>query len=138
MSRTGTGDHKEIAVVGGGAAGIFGAIACAEASPVARVTVFEKSARFLEKVRISGGGRCNVTHACFDPRPLTERYPRGEKELLSPFHRFQARETVDWFAFRGVELKVEQDGRIFPVTDDSQTIIDCLLKAARDNYFRIP
>ena len=118
-------------MVGGGAAGFFAAIACAEARPGAHVLVLEKSARFLDKVRISGGGRCNVTHACFEVRDFATRYPRGEKALLSPFHKFSARSTVEWFAARGVALKTETDGRMFPVTDSSETIMNCLLGAAK-------
>jgi predicted Rossmann fold flavoprotein len=122
---------KRVVVVGGGAAGFFGAIACAEASPEARVTILERGPEFLQKVGISGGGRCNVTHACFDPRELTKRYPRGERELIGPYHRFQAEDTVRWFEARGVKLKVEPDGRMFPTTDRSQTVIDCLVTTAR-------
>jgi predicted Rossmann fold flavoprotein len=121
---------RRIIVVGGGAAGFFSAITAAEAAPDAEVTLLEKGAQFLAKVRISGGGRCNVTHACFEPRELTARYPRGERELIAPFHRFQAKETVEWFQQRGVKLKAEPDGRMFPVTNSSQTIIDCLMEAA--------
>ena len=116
-------------MVGGGAAGFFAAIAAAEAG--ADVTILEKSARCLDKVRISGGGRCNVTHACFEPREFVTRYPRGGRALLGPFTRFSARDTVDWFAARGVRLKTEADGRMFPATDSSQTIVDCLLQAAQ-------
>ncbi len=116
-------------MVGGGAAGFFAAIAAAENG--ASVRLLEKTARFLDKVRISGGGRCNVTHACFEPREFATRYPRGEKALLSPFQKFSARDTVDWFAARGVKLKTESDGRMFPVTDSSQTIVDCLMNAAQ-------
>ena len=115
-------------MAGGGAAGFFAAIAAAEAG--ATVTVLEKTGRCLDKVRISGGGRCNVTHACFEPRELAARYPRGGQALLSPFHKFSAPDTVAWFAARGVKLKTESDGRMFPVTDSSQTIVDCLLSAA--------
>jgi len=122
---------RRIVIVGGGAAGFFGAITCAEAMPEAEVTVLEKGPQFLSKVRISGGGRCNVTHACFDGREMTTRFPRGERALIAPFQRFQARDTVEWFESRGVKLKVESDGRMFPTTDKSQTIIDCLLKAAK-------
>ena len=122
---------KRVIVVGGGAAGFFGAITCAEAAPGAEVLILEKGPEFLQKVRISGGGRCNVTHACFDPRELTRRYPRGERELIGPYHRFQAEDTVRWFESRGVNLKIETDGRMFPVTDRSQTIIDCLVQSAR-------
>src|SRR5438309_1408630 len=121
----------KVGIVGGGAAGFFAAITCAEAAPGAEVTILERGPQFLSKVRISGGGRCNVTHACFDALELTQRYPRGERALISPFKRFQASDTVEWFASRGVKLKVERDGRMFPVTDSSQTIIDCLLNAAR-------
>src|SRR5947208_10925720 len=120
-----------VIIVGGGAAGFFAAITCAEAAPDAEVIVLEKTAHFLSKVRISGGGRCNVTHACFDARELTKRYPRGERALIAPFYRFQASDTVAWFESRGVKLKVEGDGRMFPITDSSQTIIDCLMNAAR-------
>ncbi|MGP8054696.1 MAG: NAD(P)/FAD-dependent oxidoreductase [Limisphaerales bacterium] len=122
-------DARRIIVVGGGAAGFFAAIAAAEQG--APVTVLEKTLRFLDKVRISGGGRCNVTHACFDPREFATRYPRGEKALVSPFLKFSARDTVAWFESRGVKLKTEPDGRMFPVTDSSQTIMDCLMNAAK-------
>lgn len=123
-------DRKRIAIIGGGAAGFFAAIASAEAARDAEVFVFEKSAQFLQKVRISGGGRCNVTHACFEPRPLSTRYPRGERALIAPFHRFGPAETIAWFEARGVRLKTERDGRMFPVTDSSGTVIECLLSAA--------
>lgn len=123
---------QRVLVVGGGAAGFFTAITCAQAAPGIEVIVLEKTAQFLSKVRISGGGRCNVTHACFDPRALTTRYPRGDRALIGPFQRFQARDTVEWFEARGVKLKVESDGRMFPITDSSQTIIDCLLREARN------
>jgi len=116
-------------VVGGGAAGFFAAITAAEAG--ADVLLLEQTARVLDKVRISGGGRCNVTHACFEPREFAARYPRGGQALLSPFQKFSARDTVAWFAARGVALKTEADGRMFPVTDSSQTIVDCLTDAAR-------
>lgn len=117
-------------VAGGGAAGYFAAIACAEANPAAAVTLCEATAQPLAKVRISGGGRCNVTHACFDPRELSLGYPRGGRELLGPFHQWQPSDTVAWFAARGVELKTEADRRMFPITDDSATVIDCLTAAA--------
>src|ERR1039457_1079474 len=122
---------RRVAVVGGGAAGFFAAITCAEAMPKAEVILLEKSAQFLSKVKISGGGRCNVTHACFDARELAVRYPRGDRALLAPFIRFQASDTVAWFEARGVKLKTEGDGRMFPVSDSSQTIIDCLMNAAK-------
>ena len=123
-------DRPLIVAVGGGGAGFFAAIACAEENPAARVLLLESTAHLLAKVRISGGGRCNVTHACFEPRELVRRYPRGHAELLGPFHRWQPRDTVAWFAARGVELKTEADGRMFPVTDNSATIVDCLQRAA--------
>lgn len=122
---------RRVIVVGGGAAGFFAAIACAEAARDAEVTLLERGAGFLQKVRISGGGRCNVTHACFDPRELAARYPRGGRALIGPFQRFGPRETVAWFASRGVPLKTEKDGRMFPATDSSQTIMDGLLAAAK-------
>lgn len=117
---------KKAIVVGGGAAGYFAAIACAEANPDLQVIVLEKSQQTLQKVKISGGGRCNVTHACFVPKELVEFYPRGHKELLGPFTRFQPADTMEWFSDRGVDLKIEEDGRIFPESNKSQTIIDCL------------
>jgi predicted Rossmann fold flavoprotein len=118
-------------VAGGGAAGFFGAIACAETNPDAEVLLLEKSPELLAKVTISGGGRCNVTHHCFDVDRLVEHYPRGGRELRGPFHRWQPRDTVAWFERRGVALKVEPDGRMFPVTDSSATIVQCLTSAAR-------
>src|SRR5882762_7022144 len=118
-------------VVGGGAAGLFADITCAEAAPGTAVLVLEKRPQFLSKVRISGGGRCNVTHACFDVREFAARFPRGERALLAPFKTFAASDTVAWFESRGVKLKTESDGRMFPVSDASQTIIDCLLHSAR-------
>ena len=120
-----------IVIVGGGAAGFFAAITCAEAAPDYQVTLLEKGPQFLAKVRISGGGRCNVTHACFDPHQLSTFYPRGGQALLGPFNQFQPADTVAWFESRGVELKTESDGRMFPVTDSSRTIIDCLVRAAQ-------
>lgn len=121
---------KKIIVIGGGAAGFFFAVNCAERHPHYHITILEKSGKLLEKVRISGGGRCNVTHACYEPAALTERYPRGKRELLGAFHRFQPRDTVQWFADRDVELKTEDDGRMFPITDSSETIAQCLLTRA--------
>jgi len=118
-------------VAGGGAAGFFAAIACAEAAPGKRVLILEKGSQFLSKVRISGGGRCNVTHACFDPRELSSFYPRGGSALRGPFTVFQPRDTVAWFEDRGVPLKTEPDGRIFPVSDSSLSILNCLLEAAK-------
>ena len=123
-------EHPRIAVVGAGAAGFFGAIAAAETDPGAHVTLHEATDHPLAKVRVSGGGRCTVTHACFDPKELAKGYPRGSRELVGPFHRFGPAETVEWFRSRGVELKTEADGRMFPVTDDSATIVTCLSEAA--------
>jgi predicted Rossmann fold flavoprotein len=124
------GERRRIVVAGGGAAGFFAAIACAEADPRADVTLHEATAHPLAKVRVSGGGRCNVTHACFDPREMAACFPRGSRELIGPFHRFGPADTVAWFKERGVELKTERDGRMFPVTDNSATIVDCLMQAA--------
>jgi len=122
---------RRVVVAGGGAAGFFAAITCAQAAPDVEVTVLEKGPQFLSKVRISGGGRCNVTHACFQAREFAAHYPRGEQALIGPFNSFQARDTVKWFESRGVELKTEKDGRMFPTTDSSQTIIGCLLGKAK-------
>src|ERR1051326_6791642 len=122
---------RRVIVVGGGAGGVFSAIFWAEAAPRTELIVREKGPQFLSKVRISGGGRCNVTHACFDARELAARFPRGGQTLIGPFQRFQARDTVEWFEWHGVKLKTEEDGRMFPVTDSSQTIIDCLMNAAK-------
>ncbi|MCC5639277.1 NAD(P)/FAD-dependent oxidoreductase [Nostoc sp. CHAB 5844] len=121
-----------IVVIGGGAAGFFGAIACANANPHAQVILLEASRQPLAKVRISGGGRCNVTHACFEPAGLVPNYPRGGKALRGAFSRFQAKDTVSWFANHGVPLKKEADGRMFPVTDNSETIVECLMNAAAE------
>ncbi len=123
---------KIIVIVGGGAAGIFAAAILGEKSNDYEIIVLEKTRQLLSKVRISGGGRCNVTHAQFDPKQLTGHYPRGHKELLGPFHRFQPQDTIAWFAKHGVELKTEEDGRMFPITDHSATIINCLLEAAKE------
>jgi hypothetical protein len=123
--------RRRIVVAGGGAAGFFGAITCAEDTPDAEVLLLEKSPALLAKVTISGGGRCNVTHACFDPRRLAEYYPRGGRELLGPFHRWQAQDTVDWFTARGVPLKTEADGRMFPVANKSSAVVACLERCAR-------
>ena len=128
---------RQIIVAGGGAAGFFAAIAAAEANPSAQVTLYEATAHPLAKVKVSGGGRCNVTHACFEARELAKRYPRGGRELTGAFSRWQPRDTVAWFEARGVPLKTESDGRMFPVTDDSQTIVDCLEGAAAKAGVRI-
>ena len=117
--------NRRILIVGGGAAGYFAALRAAELQPEARIVIAEAGKKPLQKVAISGGGRCNVTHACFDVLELITRYPRGSRELRGPFSRFQPRDTIAWFEQRGVSIKEESDGRCFPVTDNSQTIIDC-------------
>ena len=124
-------NERRCVVVGGGAAGFFAAITCAEAGRAGDVVLLEKGPQFLAKVRISGGGRCNVTHDCADPRELIRHYPRGGAELLGPFHSFQPSDTMAWFEARGVNLKTEPDGRVFPSSNASATIIDCFLKSAR-------
>ncbi|HRF39464.1 MAG TPA: NAD(P)/FAD-dependent oxidoreductase [Saprospiraceae bacterium] len=127
----------DILIIGGGAAGFFAAIRCAELYPDAQVALLERGKELLGKVKISGGGRCNVTHACFVPKDLIKNYPRGSKELLGPFTRFACGDTMEWFESRGVALKIEDDGRVFPESDSSQSIIDCLLDAARQAGVRI-
>ena len=119
----------DIIIVGGGAAGFFTAINIAEKNPKLKIAILERGKEVLSKVRVSGGGRCNVTHACFEPNELVKFYPRGEKELRGPFHQFCSGDTIEWFEKHGVELKIEEDGRMFPVSNSSQTIIDCFLKA---------
>jgi predicted Rossmann fold flavoprotein len=126
----------DLAVIGGGASGFFTALQYAEMAPGKRVAIFEKSAHFLQKVKVSGGGRCNVTHACFDPGELAKNYPRGSRELRAAFHRWQSSDTVEWFARFGVILKTEADGRMFPVSDRSDSVIQCFLDRARE--CRIP
>tara|TARA_R110002049_G_scaffold279949_3_gene459163 strand:+ start:22453 stop:23664 length:1212 start_codon:yes stop_codon:yes gene_type:complete len=121
---------KDVIVVGGGAAGFFAAINIAEQNPNLKIAILERGKEVLTKVKVSGGGRCNVTHAEFIPQELTQNYPRGEKELLGPFHQFMTGDTIEWFEKRGVALKIEDDGRMFPITDSSQTIIDCFLNEA--------
>jgi predicted Rossmann fold flavoprotein len=120
-----------IVIIGGGAAGFFGAINVKLINPHVPVILVEKTQQLLAKVRISGGGRCNVTHSCFDAKELTKNYPRGSKELLGPFTRFQPKDTIAWFEERGVILKTEDDGRMFPTTDNSETIINCLVSEAK-------
>mgnify|MGYP003674630855 CR=1 FL=1 len=122
--------QKDIIIIGGGAAGFFAAINIAEQHPELSVAILERGKEGLQKVKISGGGRCNVTHAEFIPSELVHNYPRGEKELLGPFHSFMTGDTIAWFEERGVELKIEDDGRMFPVSNSSQTIIDCFLNEA--------
>jgi len=121
----------DIIIVGGGAAGFFTAINIVEKNPKLKVAILERGKEVLSKVRVSGGGRCNVTHACFEPNDLVKFYPRGEKELRGPFHQFCSGDTIEWFRNHGVELKAEEDGRIFPVSNSSQTIIDCFLEATQ-------
>jgi predicted Rossmann fold flavoprotein len=121
----------DIIIVGGGAAGFFTAINIVEKNPKLKVAILERGGEVLQKVRISGGGRCNVTHACFEPNELVKYYPRGEKELRGPFHQFCSGDTIEWFEKHGVELKIEADGRMFPVSNSSQTIIDCFLQATQ-------
>jgi predicted Rossmann fold flavoprotein len=121
----------DIIIVGGGAAGFFTAINIVEKNPKLKVAILERGADVLQKVRISGGGRCNVTHACFEPNELVKYYPRGEKELRGPFHQFSSGDTIEWFEKHGVELKIEDDGRMFPVSNSSQSIIDCFLEATQ-------
>ena len=129
--------NSSVAILGGGAAGFFGAITCAEANPHQTVYLIEKTNKLLSKVRISGGGRCNVTHAADTPAQLVLHYPRGAKQLKEPFRQFDAQATVRWFESRGVRLKTEPDGRMFPVTDSSETVAQCLLDAARKAGVRI-
>lgn len=121
---------KQIIIIGGGAAGFFCAVNCARLDPKAKVIILERSSKLLAKVRVSGGGRCNVTHHCFDNSELVKSYPRGGKELRSSFDRFSVLQTIEWFGDRGVKLKTEEDGRMFPVTDSSETIINCLIEEA--------
>ncbi len=121
----------DIIIVGGGAAGFFTAINIVEKNPKLKVAILERGKEVLSKVRISGGGRCNVTHACFVPNDLVKFYPRGEKELRGPFHQFCSGDTIEWFEKHGVELKIEDDGRMFPISDSSQTIIECFLTATQ-------
>jgi hypothetical protein len=123
---------QSLNIIGGGAAGFFAAIQCAEQNPELDISILEQGNQVLGKVKISGGGRCNVTHACFEPRQLVQFYPRGTKELLGPFHKFQPADMIDWLEFRGVEVKTESDGRVFPVTDNSMTIVNCLMESARE------
>ncbi len=122
--------QKTLVVIGGGAAGFFCAVNAARINPQLKVLLLEKTGKLLSKVKISGGGRCNTTHACFEIPELAKRYPRGQNFLKKSFHWFNTNDTISWFAERGVQLKTESDGRMFPVTDNSQTVIDCLLREA--------
>ncbi|ARN78185.1 flavoprotein [Nonlabens spongiae] len=130
-------DFFDTLIIGGGAAGFFTAINLAEQTQNHSIAILERGKEVLQKVRISGGGRCNVTHADFEPRSLSTNYPRGERELLGPFHTFMTGDTVSWFEDRGVELKIEDDGRMFPVSDSSQSIIDCFLSLSRKHKIQI-
>lgn len=132
-----TSNSKSLIVIGGGAAGFFTAVNAARLNPSLNVTILEKSREVLSKVRVSGGGRCNVTHHCFDPDLLSKAYPRGENVLRWSFEQFQASDTVEWFKQRGVELKTEDDGRMFPVTDSSEAIINCLMNEAEKHNVRV-
>ncbi len=122
--------EKRIGIVGAGAAGYFASINCAEKDPHAKIFLFEKSRKSLTKVAISGGGRCNVTHACYEPKELVANYPRGSRELLGPFYVWQPNDTINWFEERGVPLKTEEDGRVFPISDTSSSIVNCLRESA--------
>ena len=122
---------RNVAVIGGGAAGFFAALSAAHHHPESRVTLFEKTGKLLSKVKVSGGGRCNVTHACFSPSAFAKHYPRGGRQLKKAFGTFSAQDTIDWFTERGVPLKTEDDGRMFPVANTSEAVIDCLLGEAR-------
>lgn len=127
----------DVIVVGGGASGFFTALNLAEQKPNLRIAILERGKEVLAKVKISGGGRCNVTHACFVPNVLTKFYPRGERELRGPFSTFCTGDVMQWFDDRGVALKIEDDGRVFPESDNSQTIIDCFLEEAQQVNIKI-
>ena len=129
--------RKKVAIIGGGASGFFAAIELAILRPDLQIDIYEKSQQVLSKVKVSGGGRCNVTHACFDPKELVSYYPRGKKELRGPFSKFGPGDTISWFEQRDVELKTEIDGRMFPVTDSSQTIVNTFLDEAERLKIRI-
>jgi predicted Rossmann fold flavoprotein len=128
---------KQLMVIGGGAAGFFCAINAAKESPSLTVSIFEKQSKVLQKVKVSGGGRCNVTHACFKLADLVKKYPRGQSFLKKAFTHFYTQDTIDWFASRGVQLHTEADGRMFPTSNNSQTIIDCLLDEAAKYHVKI-
>jgi predicted Rossmann fold flavoprotein len=128
---------KKLVVIGGGAAGMFCAVNAARMNPQLQVTLIEKTGKLLSKVKVSGGGRCNVTHSCFDIVEMSRKYPRGGNFIKKAFHQFFTTDTISWFEERGVQLKTEIDGRMFPVTDSSQTIIDCLLLEAANHRVEI-
>lgn len=123
--------EADVVIIGGGAAGFFAAANLGEKCPGWKIVILEQGREVLQKVKISGGGRCNVTHACWDPAELVQHYPRGGKELLGPFHKFACGDTVAWFEDRGVPLKIEEDGRMFPDSDDSSSIVNCLMKSCQ-------
>lgn len=129
--------QKDVIIIGGGAAGFFAAINIAVQNPELTIAILEKGKEGLQKVKISGGGRCNVTHAEFIPQELVLNYPRGEKELLGPFHKFMTGDTIAWFEERGVALKIEEDGRMFPESNTSQTIIDCFLNETKKHQVEV-
>jgi len=129
--------QKHLVVIGGGAAGFFTAVNAAAMNTGIKVTILEKSSKVLAKVRVSGGGRCNVTHACFDIDEMIRRYPRGTNFLKKAFHHFFTTDTIQWFEEKSVELKAEADGRMFPVSNTSEAIINCLLKEANKNGVEI-
>lgn len=129
--------HKDVIIIGGGAAGFFAAINIALNNSKLKILILERGKQGLQKVKISGGGRCNVTHAEFIPSDLCSNYPRGNKELLGPFHNFMTTDTIKWFEKRGVKMKTEKDGRIFPVSNNSQTIIDCFLNEVKANKIEV-
>lgn len=130
-------NNKKLLVIGGGAAGFFCAVTAARLAPGLEVVIAEKTGKILSKVKVSGGGRCNVTHACFDIGEMIRKYPRGVHFLKRTFHQFFTKDTIAWFQERGVKLKTEDDGRMFPVTNSSQTIIECLLREANEYHIQI-
>lgn len=127
----------DIIIIGGGASGFFTAVNIAEGNPTLKILILERGKEVLQKVKISGGGRCNVTHAEFIPKELSKNYPRGERELKGPFHTFMTGDVMEWFEERGVSLKIEDDGRVFPVSNSSQTILDCFLREAKKYKIQI-
>ncbi len=129
--------NYDILIIGGGAAGFFTAINAATFNTELKIAILERSKDVLQKVKVSGGGRCNVTHACFDPKELTQYYPRGAKELLGPFHQFNCGDTFEWFDQRNISLKIEEDGRVFPESNTSQTIIDCFINETQKHSIDI-